>query len=59
MTADPADAGTERFETVLLERRGRVALVRLNRPKALNALDSRLMAEVTDAAPDATAVRVR
>jgi enoyl-CoA hydratase len=37
----------EQFETVLVERRGRVALVRLNRPKALNALNSQLMDEVT------------
>jgi enoyl-CoA hydratase len=37
----------ESFDTVLLERRGRVALVRLNRPKALNALNSQLMDEVT------------
>jgi enoyl-CoA hydratase len=35
------------FETVLLERRGRVALVQLNRPKALNALNGQLMDEVT------------
>jgi enoyl-CoA hydratase len=35
------------FDTVLLERRGRVALVQLNRPKALNALNSQLMTEVT------------
>ncbi len=48
MTASPADAGGNRFETILLERRGRVALVQLNRPKALNALNSRLMAEVTE-----------
>jgi enoyl-CoA hydratase len=47
VTASPADAGG-RFETVLLERRGRVALVQLNRPTALNALNSRLMAEVTE-----------
>jgi enoyl-CoA hydratase len=40
-------AAGQRFETVLLERRGRVALVQLNRPKALNALNSRLMEEVT------------
>jgi enoyl-CoA hydratase len=37
----------ESFDTVLLERRGRVALVRLNRPKALNALNAQLMNEVT------------
>jgi enoyl-CoA hydratase len=48
VTASPGDADGNRFETVLLERRGRVALVQLNRPKALNALNSRLMAEVTE-----------
>jgi enoyl-CoA hydratase len=41
------DAAGGRFETVLLERRGRVALVQLNRPKALNALNTQLMVEVT------------
>jgi enoyl-CoA hydratase len=58
-----AGGGTEqRFETVLLERRGRVALVRLNRPKALNALNSQLMSEVTgllaelDVDPDVGAI---
>jgi enoyl-CoA hydratase len=40
-------AAVQQFETVLLERRGRVALVQLNRPKALNALNSQLMDEVT------------
>jgi enoyl-CoA hydratase len=44
MTDGVADG---QFETVLLERRGRVALVRLNRPKALNALNTQLMDEVT------------
>ena len=48
MTGSPAPADGDRFETILLERRGRVALVRLNRPKALNALNTRLMAEVTE-----------
>jgi enoyl-CoA hydratase len=41
-------AAGQRFETVLLERRGRVALVQLNRPKALNALNAQLMGEVTE-----------
>jgi enoyl-CoA hydratase len=46
--AGPATPLTEQqLETVLLERRGRVALVRLNRPQALNALNGQLMAEVT------------
>jgi enoyl-CoA hydratase len=43
-----ADAGVRSFATVLLERRGRVALVRLNRPEALNALNGQMMDEVTE-----------
>ncbi|MFN3363589.1 MAG: enoyl-CoA hydratase, partial [Allorhizobium sp.] len=31
------------FETLLIERRDRVALVTLNRPQALNALNSTVM----------------
>lgn len=34
------------YETILLERRGRVGTITLNRPKALNALNSQLMREV-------------
>ncbi|WP_415977376.1 enoyl-CoA hydratase [Rhodococcus sp. 077-4] len=34
------------YETILLERRGRVGIITLNRPKALNALNSELMREV-------------
>ncbi len=37
---------TMTFETLLLERDGRVALIRLNRPEALNALNARLMEEL-------------
>ncbi|MGH6894343.1 MAG: enoyl-CoA hydratase, partial [Dongiaceae bacterium] len=37
------------FETILLERRGRVGLVTLNRPKALNALCAQLIAELEQA----------
>ncbi|MBY4040592.1 enoyl-CoA hydratase [Rhodococcus fascians] len=34
------------YETILLERRGRVGIITLNRPRALNALNSQLMREV-------------
>jgi enoyl-CoA hydratase len=40
------------YETILVERRGRVGLVTLNRPKALNALNDRLMAELEEALTD-------
>lgn len=37
------------YETILVETRGRVGLVTLNRPKALNALNSTVMTEVVAA----------
>ncbi len=37
------------YENILVDRRGRVALVTLNRPQALNALNSALVAELNDA----------
>jgi enoyl-CoA hydratase len=37
------------YETILTEIRGTVALITLNRPKALNALNSTIMAELTAA----------
>lgn len=37
------------YETILIERHDRVALVTLNRPKALNALSSQVMRELTTA----------
>ncbi len=37
------------FENILVETRGRVGLITLNRPKALNALNSALMTEVSAA----------
>ncbi|MGE2715061.1 enoyl-CoA hydratase [Mycolicibacterium litorale] len=40
------------YETILVTRDGRVGTITLNRPKALNALNSQVMAEVTTAAAD-------
>lgn len=37
------------YENILVETRGQVGLIMLNRPKALNALSSPLMAELTEA----------
>lgn len=38
------------YETILVEREDRVGIITLNRPKALNALNSQVMNEVTSAA---------
>jgi enoyl-CoA hydratase len=40
------------WETILVERDGRVGTITLNRPKALNALNSQVMYEVTTAATE-------
>lgn len=37
------------FQTILLDRKGRVGIITLNRPKALNALNAQLMGEVVAA----------
>src|SRR3954451_7657750 len=42
-------ADTTGYETILVEQRGKVALITLNRPQALNALNARLVAELNDA----------
>ncbi|GAB3025657.1 enoyl-CoA hydratase [Mycobacterium bourgelatii] len=40
------------YETILVEREERVGIITLNRPKALNALNSQVMDEVTTAATE-------
>ncbi|BBY34598.1 enoyl-CoA hydratase [Mycolicibacter minnesotensis] len=40
------------YETILVDRDGRVGTITLNRPQALNALNSRVMDEVTTAAAE-------
>ncbi len=37
------------FETIIAEARGKVGLITLNRPKALNALNSQVLAELSEA----------
>ena len=44
------DATAALYDTILVERRGRVGVMTLNRPKALNALNRQVMHEVTRAA---------
>ena len=43
---------TDTYETILVTRAGRVATITLNRPKALNALNTAVMNEVTSAAAE-------
>jgi len=38
-----------RYETIIVETRGKVGLIRLNRPQALNALNRGLVADLTKA----------
>jgi enoyl-CoA hydratase len=45
-------ANAKKRETILVERRERVGLITLNRPKALNALNRQLAEEVLDALQD-------
>jgi enoyl-CoA hydratase len=45
------------YESILVERRGRVGIITLNRPKALNALNSTLMREVVSVAEEFDADR--
>src|SRR5437763_702574 len=40
---------TAEFETILLEHKGRIALITLYRPKALNALNSQVLTDISAA----------
>ena len=46
------DTTSEKYETILVERDQRVGIITLNRPQALNALNTQVMNEVTRAAAD-------
>jgi enoyl-CoA hydratase len=46
------EANENAYETILVERDARVGIITLNRPKALNALNSLVMREVTTAAAE-------
>ena len=46
---NPEDAKNKKWETILVERRERVGLITLNRPKALNALNRQLAQETLKA----------
>ena len=37
------------YENIIVETKGRVGIIRLNRPQALNALNKALIAELTQA----------
>ena len=47
--AAPAEGKTKKPETILVERRERVGLITLNRPKSLNALNRQLAEEMLEA----------
>ncbi|SEN16736.1 enoyl-CoA hydratase [Cryobacterium sp. TMT1-3] len=50
MSDTSTDTTTDSYDNILLERHGRVGVITLNRPKALNALNFATMQNVVDAA---------
>ena len=49
MDAVPGGQPVSEYQTILIEQRGAVTVVTLNRPQALNALNSQVLAELIDA----------
>ena len=46
MPGEPAPGAAMNYENIIVETRDKVGLIRLNRPQALNALNSALMREL-------------
>lgn len=45
------------FETILLDIHGKVGLITLNRPQALNALNAQIVGEINQALTSSSAIR--
>jgi len=52
LNSTPTNADSKKYEHILVEKRGAVAIVTLNRPKVLNALCAKLAIEIAEAMLD-------